>query len=266
VTSAAGAAPTPSPEDAPRFRLTGDDARLFGCCIAGGVLLAVMTGPPGTTAEPTLGFKGSLHPSHLVPYLIFGVVLFVVMTLSRKLRSGELPAVADARTSFATKLRATWDAALHRRTARWVIGGVLLLVALVVGLLVADLTGPYHVDKISLPALQRQFHYSYAYGYLMFAVIIWWLAWRRVLERHGVRDEPTPRSGPLHAALVVVACLAAGLVVAVTANPWLSPRFHTSDVALRAEGSSVFWEWPTYLFLALSLVVAWRVQRNHRPG
>jgi branched-chain amino acid transport system permease protein len=251
-------------EDAPRFRLTGDDARLFGCCVAGGVLLAVMTGPPGTTAEPTLGFKGSLHPSHLVPYLVFGIALWVIMTLSRKLRAGELASVARARASAATWARETWDAALHRTATRWAFGGVLLVVALVIGLLVADLTGPYHVDKVSIAALGRQFHFSYTYGYLMFAVILWWLSWRRVLERHGVWGAPTPRTGPLHAAGVVLACLAGGLVVTVTANPWLDPRFHSSDVALRAQGSTVFWQWPTYLFLLLSLVIAWRILYNQR--
>ena len=133
--------------------------------------------------------------------------------------------------------------------------------SLFVALFIADLTGPYRPDKFSVDTLQHQFRYSYAYGYLMFAVILWWLCARRVLERHGLREPPQRTAGPLHAALVVAGCVLGGLTVAVTANPWLNPRFHSSDVALTSHGSSIFGQWPTYLFLAMSLVVAWRILR-----
>jgi branched-chain amino acid transport system permease protein len=84
-----------------------------------------------------------------------------------------------------------------------------------------------------------------------------------VLERHGLRDQKAARRGPLHAALVVLGCLAGGLVLALAADPWLNPLFHWSYLRPGAD-PSIWGHWPTYLFLAGSLVVARLVLQNER--
>ena len=58
-------------------------ARRFAICMLGGVVLAIMTGPPGTNAAPTSGFTGSLQFPRLFWFLGFGVVLFAAVSISK---------------------------------------------------------------------------------------------------------------------------------------------------------------------------------------
>ncbi len=54
--------------------------RRLGICILGGLVLAVMTGPPGTNAAPTSGFTGSLRFPRLFWFLGFAGVVFAIIT------------------------------------------------------------------------------------------------------------------------------------------------------------------------------------------
>ena len=54
--------------------------RRFGICVLGVLILAVMTGPPGTNAAPTSGFTGSLQFPRLFWFLGFGAVIFAIIT------------------------------------------------------------------------------------------------------------------------------------------------------------------------------------------
>src|SRR5271157_6131421 len=56
-------------------------ARRLGICLVGGVVLAIMTGPPGTNAAPTSGFTGSLQFPRLFWFLGFGAVLFAIVSI-----------------------------------------------------------------------------------------------------------------------------------------------------------------------------------------
>ena len=58
-------------------------ARRFAICILGGLVLAIMTGPPGTNAAPTSGFTGSLQFPRLFWFLGLGVVLFAAVSISK---------------------------------------------------------------------------------------------------------------------------------------------------------------------------------------
>ena len=63
-------------------RLAGSEAaRRLAICVLGGVVVAVMTGPPGTNAAPTSGFAGALQFPRLFWFLGFGVVLFAVVSI-----------------------------------------------------------------------------------------------------------------------------------------------------------------------------------------
>ena len=75
-------------------------ARRFAICMLGGVVLAVMTGPPGTNAAPTSGFTGSLQFPRLFWFLGFGAVLFAAVSIwkssgrtARTPRAGRLASV-----------------------------------------------------------------------------------------------------------------------------------------------------------------------------
>ncbi|MGD0286635.1 MAG: branched-chain amino acid ABC transporter permease [Acidimicrobiales bacterium] len=63
-------------------RLAGSEgARRLAICVLAGVVLAIMTGPPGTNAAPTSGFAGALQFPRLFWFLGFGAVLFAVVSI-----------------------------------------------------------------------------------------------------------------------------------------------------------------------------------------
>lgn len=256
-------------EEGPSF-LTNGDLRLFGCCMGGGALLALMTGPEGSTETPTSGITGSLWSAHVIGYLIFGALLWVVMTATRKSKNGDWAELAQARTRALAGISNGWDAAIQSRLWRRILGVISFLAALVGALLLATFTGPYTSNKLSISSLRHQLQYCYTYGYLMFAVVLWMLVVLRILERHGVR---TPRHGPLdplRASAVLVGCVLGSIVFALAANPWLPPKFHWSYLTFTTRGTSIWGQWPTYLYLAGGLVLVARIIRrpthSHRPS
>jgi branched-chain amino acid transport system permease protein len=257
---------TTTPQQRPRVRISGADLRLLGTCLAGSVLLCVMTGPPGSTAAPTSGFTDSLGSPRVIGFLAFGLVLWAIMTTGRKVRSGELASLAETRRGAREWCATTWDLGLHDRTWRRTIGATTFLLSVLLALFVADLTGPNHSDKISYGGLRHQFTSTYTYGYLLLGIVFWVLASRRVLERHGVRTPRPPRAGPAHTAMVVIGCVLGALVLAFAADPWLVPTVHGSYASFTGH-QSIFHHWPTYLWLAGSLVVARRILKieGRRP-
>ncbi len=118
----------PAPEERGGFlalvaRLAlGPDGRLLGCCLAGALLLAVTTGPDGSSAEPTSGITGSLQWPRVFYFLIFGLVLWLVMTVVRRTKSGELTQVSARGSTLATGWRTTWDRWLKTPGTRWALG------------------------------------------------------------------------------------------------------------------------------------------------
>jgi branched-chain amino acid transport system permease protein len=241
----------------------GPDGRLLGCCLAGALLLAVMTGPDGSSAEPTSGITGSLQWPRVFYFLIFGLVLWLVMTVVRRTKSGELVQVSARGTKFATAWRTTWDRWLKTPGTRWALGILSLAVTFVLALLVAVLTGPVAPNKVSESGLAHQLRFSYTYGYLLLGIVLWRLCALRILERHGLRVERPAKRGPLHVALVVVGCLAGGLVLAIAANPWLHTKFHWSYLRFGAN-PAIWGQWPTYFFLVGALIVARLTLRNEQ--
>ena len=222
-----------------------------------------MTGPDGSSAEPTSGITGSLQWPRVFYFLLFGLGLWLVMTVVRKTRSGELTQVSSRSSRFVATWRTTWDGWLQAPGTRWALGIVSLVATVVLALLVAVLTGPVGPNKVSESGLAHQLRFSYTYGYLLMGIVLWRLCALRVLERHGLREEQRAKRGPLHATLVVVGCLAGGLVLSVAANPWLHDRFEWSHLGF-GTNPSIWGQWPTYFFLVGALIVARLTLRNEQ--
>ena len=56
--------------------------RRLGICVGGMLVLAVMTGPPGTNAAPTSGFTGALKFPRLFWFLGAAALVFAIITAS----------------------------------------------------------------------------------------------------------------------------------------------------------------------------------------
>jgi branched-chain amino acid transport system permease protein len=65
-----------------RGGLSGPTGRRLGACLSLGLMAAVITGPDGSSADPLSGIKGSLLDVRVLGFLLFGLVLFAVTTLS----------------------------------------------------------------------------------------------------------------------------------------------------------------------------------------
>lgn len=65
-----------------RNRLSGNAFTRLGACLFLALAAAVITGPNGSSEAPLSGVTGALLSSHVVGFLIFGLVLFAVTTLS----------------------------------------------------------------------------------------------------------------------------------------------------------------------------------------
>jgi branched-chain amino acid transport system permease protein len=80
--------------------------RRLGVCLLGVLVLAVMTGPPGSNGAPTSGFTGSLQFPRLFWFLGAGAVIFAIITIS-----DSFGAVATSRANL------TWDS-IRKLTAQ----------------------------------------------------------------------------------------------------------------------------------------------------
>ncbi|MHB1088259.1 MAG: branched-chain amino acid ABC transporter permease [Acidimicrobiales bacterium] len=114
--------------------------RRFISALAAMAVVAIMTGPAGSTEAPTAGFTGSFSEKssffgffetvRWVPFMFLGVVLFLVWTLwlsrGQQLKDGFSKALAAPR------------AATERRPVRWGIAAVLLFVAIILPHVITD--------------------------------------------------------------------------------------------------------------------------------
>src|SRR5580704_10416848 len=127
----------------PKWRLDQDDARLFATCLAGGLLLAVMTGPEGDLNTPLYTVGHALFSTHVFGFIVFGVVLGALMVYNKKVRAGILNSTWR-----------NWIKAIPANVKAFISNSgmvqriILAVVALVAALLIADFTGPYERNKI----------------------------------------------------------------------------------------------------------------------
>ncbi len=121
------ARPGPGPvEEAPRAQLskqlarlaTSTAARRLGVCIVFAVVVAVVTGPPGTVDAPTSGFTGALQFPRLFWFLGFGAVIFAVLSIWQ--------ALGAPTTSGANRIRSSVQRVTGLRRTRLALAAVIL--------------------------------------------------------------------------------------------------------------------------------------------
>ncbi|MDE3108092.1 MAG: branched-chain amino acid ABC transporter permease [Acidobacteriota bacterium] len=114
--------------------------RRFSLCFLVVELVALMTGPPGSTQAPTAGFRGSVFEASSFYGLVRTqrwVVFFALAILMFLVWSGWLNKGASIR-STATRALAVPRAVTQRRPVRWSLIGVALIVALLLPRIVND--------------------------------------------------------------------------------------------------------------------------------
>jgi hypothetical protein len=125
--------------------MNGDDARRMSTAIAGGLVLAIMTGPDGAITDPTYGVKTSLLSGHVVGYLIFGVIIGCLLTYRAKVKDGTWR--RDRTTPRRTLLeRATSLSSV----SRYAFLAVTAFAVAIITLIFADFSGPVARNKLSM--------------------------------------------------------------------------------------------------------------------
>ncbi|MGD0321598.1 MAG: branched-chain amino acid ABC transporter permease, partial [Acidimicrobiales bacterium] len=94
------AVPQQGPGSAARLWRSTDARRLFSC-VVGALVVAVITGPSGSSSSPTSGFTGSLFRPRALVFVALGVALWAVMTSRR--RFGDLIRRANDRVVAAPR-------------------------------------------------------------------------------------------------------------------------------------------------------------------
>ena len=238
--------------------LNASDARRFGTCVAGGLTLALMTGPSGSNATPMAGIKGSLLTGHVWANLAIGLVVFVASTYRAKTRAGEW----GSTTSHRAPLRSRFGELV--RDARWFVRLLVFLAVLVGALTVATFSGPPAINKFSAPVYLHQFRYTRTYAYLLVA-ILFWTAW--ALPAEGAFKSVIRRLFS-RSWLVLLTGAASGLAFAWAADPFLAPTLSWSALSFSTSVStSLFSHWPTYAWTLGGLGLGFAILiRRRRPG
>ena len=240
----------------PKWRLDQDDARLFATCLAGGLLLAVMTGPEGDLSTPLYTFDHALISTHVIGFIIFGVALGAFMVYNKKVRAGILNATWR-----------NWIRAVPVNVKAFISNSgtvqrvILAVVALVAALLIADFTGPLARNKMSWNQIVGQLLHTRTYGYI--AIVFWLLNTVRVRAR-SKNEEKAPSFFDAKWVKILGGVLA-GLFFAACADPWLPVRFSLSY--FKWSGSSdddFFHHWTTYLWTFCGLIVGIRAALQDR--
>ena len=234
-----------------KWKFDNFDTRLFATCFAGGLLLAIMTGPEGDLSTPTYSFTHSLFSSHVWGFLIFGILLGLAMVYGRKVRMGIFEgAWIRAVKRFPKSLK---EFVAFAGVARQLIIG---LIALIVALFIADVTGPPVAHKLSWNQMIGQLLHTRTYGYI--AILIWLLNTVRVAARYNP-DEPQPPSFFDAKWVKIVGGVVGGLVFAACADPWLPVRFSLKYFEFKGSSDDNFFHhWTTYLWTGCGLLVGIR--------
>ena len=242
-----------------RFTMRKDDWRLASTCFSGALLLAVMTGPAGNPDQPLVAAKESLFSSHVWGFLVFGVLLAVYNVYRRKVRNGELVSRrATPRRSLSQLLR---DVAESASLIWWIVAGLLAIVA---ALLIADYSGPYVPNKLSVGQLVAQFHYTRTYGYIAF--LLWAVNSQRLRRSSHARRGVLP-SFTKATWFRLLASTLGGFLFALCADPWLPERFSFSYFTTSGSSNHAFLaHLPTWLFTALGLLLGLRAVLGERKA
>ena len=222
--------------------LTGEDFRRLATALAGGLLLAIMTGPEGSITQPTYAVSQSLFTTHVIGYVIFGLILGALLTYRAKVKDGSWHQVLGRTKRPLAERFAHWTS-----PTRVSLLGVSAAVSALVALLFADFSGPVAANKFSVHALVHQFVFTRTYGYLAIALTLWWSVTQQFTHVTPLRIRSLSRATVVAGSVVLI------LFFSLTADPFLPPGF-----ALRAinpaSRHSLFYHWTTYLWLFVGCV------------
>ena len=240
-----------------KWKFDNFDVRLFSTCFAGGLLLALMTGPEGDLTTPSYSFTHSLFSSHVWGFLIFGILLGFAMVYGRKVRMGIFEASwVRAVRQFPKTLK---EFIAFAGIIRQLIIGV---IAVIVALFVADFTGPYVHNKLSWNQVVGQLLHTRTYGYI--AILIWLLNTVRVAARYN-SDEPQAPSFFDAKWFKIVAGGIGGLFFAACADPWMPVRFSIKYFDFKGSSDNNFFHhWTTYAWIGCGLLIGVRAAYMER--
>jgi branched-chain amino acid transport system permease protein len=236
--------------------LNSDDVRRMGTAIAGGLVLAIMTGPDGAISDPTYGVKASLLSGHVVGYLIFGVIIGCLLTYRAKVKDGTWG--GDRTTPRRTLMERAMSLSPVSRYASLTVTAFAVAI---ITLIFADFSGPVLRNKMSMHAIAHQFLYTRTYGYLILAFALWFIVVNQAMRLTTFRLRSIPRP------LFVLGAIITILLFSLTSDPFLPARF--SWRALNpGVANSLFHHWTTYLWLSFGLAVSlsWMFKRDSARG
>ena len=124
---------------------TGTDAKRLYSSLVLGLVLALMTGPAGSVQAPTSGIHRALLAPRVVGFLVFGVVVWALLTFSG--RYG--PRVREARQRLLAPVRTV----TARRSVRWSWYAVLLAALILVPQMLSGAYQQLLVDQIGVYVL-----------------------------------------------------------------------------------------------------------------
>ncbi|MGA2433006.1 MAG: branched-chain amino acid ABC transporter permease [Acidimicrobiales bacterium] len=232
--------------------LNAADVRRICTALAGGLVLALMTGPDGSITSPLYGAQQSFLTAHVIGYLIFGAVLAFLMTFRAKTKDGTWRRVrTEPRKTFVQTLAASRN--VMRKTAL----SLTALVSIGVALIFADISGPPAPHKISWHEILHQFLFTRTYGYLLLVLALWFAIANQLFQLSDKRLTSLPRP------VLIVGGLVVTLFLALCADPFLPARF-SLDAISPASKHSMFHHWTTYFWLVLgvAIILPWVFKRR----
>jgi branched-chain amino acid transport system permease protein len=232
--------------------LNAADARRICTAVAGGLVLALMTGPDGSITSPLYGVRESFLTTHVIGYIIFGLALGVLMTFRAKTKDGTWRRVRTTpRKTFVQMLAAS------RNALRTAALSLTALVSVVVALLFADFSGPPAPHKMSWHEIFHQFLFTRTYGYLLLVLALWFAIANQLFQLSDKRLRSFPKPALILGGLVVT------LFLALCADPFLPARFSLNALS-PASKHSMFHHWTTYFWLVLgaAIIIPWVFKRR----
>jgi branched-chain amino acid transport system permease protein len=177
-------------------QLTSPILKRLGACLFLALVLAIVTGPDGSSAKPLTGIHHAILAGRVVGFLVFGLALFALITFGARPRK---PTVSPL-----TKLRAQLSVPMSKPGARPASYGLLLTAAIFIPLGLAPATqGALFLDVgiYALLGLGLNVVVGYAglldLGYIAFyAIGAYTTAYFTSSIVNGQRNYPLPVHGP----------------------------------------------------------------------
>jgi branched-chain amino acid transport system permease protein len=242
-----------------RIVLNSDDYRLLSTCVAGGLLLALMTGPEGDISTPLAAAKASLISNRIWGFILFGLIIGALSVWRRKRRNGEIVSVREVpRRSLKETVSDTISSMGYGAWA------VIAVIGILAALLIADFTGPLVVNKFSFGQIFGQLKFTRTYGYIV--MMLWIINSFRVSKSLVTKAAALP-SFAKSPVFRIVAGAVGGFFFALCADPWLPERFNFSYFTTSGNSTTAFLaHLPTWLWTGAGVLLGLRGVMQERKA